>query len=39
MFPQTRYNYLLRYFLMVTDIAFLNAIYFSAFFLTPAAGR
>jgi putative colanic acid biosynthesis UDP-glucose lipid carrier transferase len=39
MFPQTRYNYLLRYFLMVTDIAFLNAIYFSAFFLTRAAGR
>lgn len=38
MFPQTRYNYLLRYILIVTDLICLNAIYFFAYYLTRLGG-
>jgi putative colanic acid biosynthesis UDP-glucose lipid carrier transferase len=39
MFPQTRYSYLLRYILIVTDVLCLNVIYLFAFFLTRYSGK
>jgi putative colanic acid biosynthesis UDP-glucose lipid carrier transferase len=39
MFIQTRYNYLLRYILLVTDLALLNFIYFCSFYLTIDVGK
>lgn len=39
MFIQTRYNYLLRYVLLITDLALLNVIYFCSFYLTLYGGK
>jgi putative colanic acid biosynthesis UDP-glucose lipid carrier transferase len=39
MFIQTRYNYLLRYVLLITDMALLNVIYFCSFYLTLYGGK
>jgi len=36
---QTRYNYLLRYILLITDVIMLNAVYFLAYFVTEQLGK
>lgn len=36
---QTRYVYLLRYILMITDVVMLNLVYFAAFYITMALGK
>jgi Undecaprenyl-phosphate glucose phosphotransferase len=36
---QTRYNYLLRYILLITDVVMLNAIYFLSYFITERLGK
>jgi putative colanic acid biosynthesis UDP-glucose lipid carrier transferase len=39
MFIQTRYNYLLRYVLLITDLALLNVIYVCSFYLARYGGK
>lgn len=36
---QTRYNYLLRYILLITDVIMLNAVYFLSYFITEQLGK
>lgn len=36
---QTRYNYLLRYILLITDVIMLNAVYFLSYFITERLGK
>lgn len=36
---QTRYNYLLRYILLITDVIMLNAVYFASYFITDQLGK
>lgn len=36
---QTRYNYLLRYILLITDVIMLNAVYFLAYIITEQLGK
>ncbi|GGC65152.1 undecaprenyl-phosphate glucose phosphotransferase [Pedobacter quisquiliarum] len=36
---QTRYNYLLRYILLITDVIMLNVVYFFAYFITERLGK
>jgi putative colanic acid biosynthesis UDP-glucose lipid carrier transferase len=39
MFFQTRYNYLLRYILSITDLCLLNFVYFFSYYLTIYTGK
>jgi putative colanic acid biosynthesis UDP-glucose lipid carrier transferase len=36
---QTRYNYLLRYILLITDVVMLNVVYFLSYFVTEKMGK
>ncbi len=36
---QTRYNYLLRYILLITDVIMLNIVYFLSYFITDQLGK
>jgi Undecaprenyl-phosphate glucose phosphotransferase len=36
---QTRYNYLLRYILLITDVIMLNAVYYLSYFITERLGK
>lgn len=36
---QTRYNYLLRYILLITDVIMLNAVYYLSYFITESLGK
>lgn len=36
---QTRYNYLLRYILLITDVIMLNVVYYLSYFITESLGK